>query len=98
MLSKFQWQELVDKVATMPVAQTRNIQRYFFSGASDIEPDKQGRVLIPQCLREYAGISKDVTIIGTGTRAEIWDTAKWKEFSESITCESLESAMEALGI
>lgn len=98
LLSESKWQEMIEKVASMPVSQTRNIQRYFFSGASDLEADKQGRVLIPQCLREYAGLTKEVTVIGTGTRAEIWDTAKWKAYNESLTGESLEGAMEALGI
>ncbi|MFI3326087.1 MAG: division/cell wall cluster transcriptional repressor MraZ [Clostridia bacterium] len=98
LLSESKWQEMVEKVAAMPVSQTRNIQRYFFSGASDIEPDKQGRILIPQTLREYAGLSKEITVIGTGTRAEIWDTAKWKTYNENLTGESLEGAMEALGI
>ncbi|MEG1426359.1 MAG: division/cell wall cluster transcriptional repressor MraZ, partial [Oscillospiraceae bacterium] len=75
-----------------------NVQRYFFSGASDVEPDKQGRILLPQALRDYAGLSKEITVIGTGTRAEIWDTDHWRAYNAAQTQESLESAMEALGI
>lgn len=97
-LSETQWQLLIDKISALPVAQAKNIQRYFFSGATDVEPDKQGRILLPQHLRDYAGLNKETTVIGTGTRAEIWDTSKWKEYNEGITQESLESVMEALGI
>lgn len=98
MLSEAQWQILIEKVASMPVAQARNVQRYFFSGAADVETDKQGRILLPQALRDYAGLTKEVTVIGTGTRAEIWDTDNWKAYNAAQTQESIESAMEALGI
>ena len=52
--------------------------RVFLSGASDEVPDKQGRVTIPPALREYAGLTKDCTVIGAGARVEIWDTAAWE--------------------
>ena len=68
----------MEKVSAIPMAQGKAIQRYFFSGAAEVEPDKQGRILIPQNLRDHAGLEKDVTVIGAATRAEIWDTARWK--------------------
>lgn len=98
MLSKNQWELMLEKVATMPVAEARNVQRYFFSGATDVETDKQGRILLPQTLRDYANITKEVTVIGTGSRAEIWDSERWRLYNEGLTQESIETAMGALGI
>jgi MraZ protein len=54
--------------------------RIFLSGASDEIPDKQGRVTIPQALRSYAGLGKELVVIGVGSRAEIWDSAAWSEY------------------
>jgi len=69
-----------------------------FAGAADVECDKQGRILLPQSLRDYAGLNKDVTVIGTGSRAEIWDAQAWMDYIEAQTQEGLIEAMEALGI
>jgi MraZ protein len=62
--------------------QGRDYLRMFLSGASQEIPDKQARVTIPPMLREYAGLDRDLTVIGAGTRAEIWDTATWNTYSE----------------
>jgi MraZ protein len=61
----------------------REYLRVFLSGAVEQKPDKQGRVLVPQMLRDYAHLSDDVVVIGVGTRAEIWDTAAWESYLES---------------
>jgi len=61
----------------------RDYMRVFLSGASDEVPDKQGRVTIPAALREYAGLSKDCTVIGTGARVEVWDSAARTAYLES---------------
>lgn len=58
----------------------REYLRIFLSGAVDQEPDKQGRVLVPQMLREYAGLGDDIVVIGVGTRAEIWDRQAWEQY------------------
>ena len=58
----------------------REYLRVFLSGAVDQDPDRQGRVLIPQMLREYANLGDDVVVIGVGTRAEIWNRASWQEY------------------
>ena len=63
------------------------------SPAREVEPDKQGRILIPQSLREHAGLEKDVTVIGAAVRAEIWDTARWNAYNESQTDEAIEASM-----
>ena len=81
-LSEEGWKRLQDKIVAMPMSKARQLQRFFFSGAAEVEPDKQGRILIPQPLRDYASIEKDVTFIGTGDRAEIWSTECWTRSEE----------------
>ena len=73
------WQRLEERYRGLINKEGRMLQRYFFSGAAELEPDKQGRVLIPQNLREFAGLDKEVVIIGASDRAEIWDKQKWDE-------------------
>ena len=58
----------------------RDFQRVFLSAASDEIPDKQGRVTIPQVLREYAGLARECTVIGAGSRVEVWDTEAWNAY------------------
>lgn len=60
--------------------ESRSFNRLFFSGACDVICDKQGRILIPDYLKSYAGIQEDVVIIGVSNRIEIWSKAKWSEF------------------
>lgn len=58
----------------------RDYLRVFLSGAVDQEPDKQGRVLVPQMLRDYAHLESDIVVIGVGTRAEIWNKQAWEDY------------------
>ena len=58
----------------------RDYLRVFLSGAVDQEPDKQGRILVPPMLRDYAGLADDIVVIGVGTRAEIWNRASWESY------------------
>ncbi len=95
-LSSEQWESFVEKLSALPMSQAKGIQRYFFSGAEEVEPDKQGRILIPQTLREHAGLEKDVTVIGTAVRAEIWDRQRWSEYNGSQTDEGIEEMMTQL--
>ncbi len=95
-LSAPEWATLQQKVSAMPVSKARGLQRFFFAGAAEVVPDKQGRILIPQPLREYAALQKDVTFLGAATRAEIWSTSKWAEFSSSLTQDSIAQAMDML--
>lgn len=95
--SMAEWQSLESKIRALPLSKARNLQRFFFSGAAELEADKQGRVLIPQNLRDYAGFAKDVMIIGASSRVEIWDWQKWNALCDSITPESVEQAMDELG-
>ena len=95
-LQQSEWEKLEEKIRQMPISKARTIQRFFFSGAAEVQPDKQGRILIPQPLREHASLNKEVTFIGTGNRVEIWDSAKWTSFNSSITEDSIEEAMDFL--
>lgn len=61
----------------------RDYIRVFLSGASDEIPDKQGRVSVPAHLRQYAGLTRECTVIGTGSRVEIWDTDAWNDYLAS---------------
>ena len=91
------WEVLEDNINQLPLSKSRNLQRFFFSSAADCVPDAQGRVLIPQNLREYAALQKEVTIIGVSGRVEIWNTARWKAINEELTPESIAEAREELG-
>lgn len=95
-LPEAEWKELEEKIHSMPISKARTLQRFFFSGAAEVETDKQGRVLIPQHLRDYAGLEKDITLIGTSSRVEIWNTDEWKKFNANLTEESIAAAMDLL--
>lgn len=92
-----EWSLLEEKIRALPLSKARNLQRFFFAGAADLAADKQGRVLIPQNLREYASLVKDVMIIGASNRVEIWDKRRWDDMCASITPESVAEAMDELG-
>ncbi|HEX2937674.1 MAG TPA: division/cell wall cluster transcriptional repressor MraZ [Ruminiclostridium sp.] len=92
-----EWKLLEEKISALPLSKARNLQRFFFAGAAELEADKQGRVLIPQSLRNYAALTKDAMIIGASNRVEIWDKAKWDEMCSSITPQSVAEAMDELG-
>ena len=82
--------------APLTSRQARDYIRVFLSGASDEVPDKQGRVTIPPGLREYAGLDREVTVIGAGDRAEIWDTAAWNTYLEEKESEFSSTDEEAI--
>lgn len=76
------FESVLEKVSQGPVTskETRDYQRALLSGANQEIPDKQHRVTIPATLRDYAGLDRDLTVIGAGTRAEIWDTTAWNSY------------------
>lgn len=90
------WQKILDKFNEMPLSQSVKM-RFLFANAAKCEPDKQGRFSLPQELRSYAGISENVTMIGMGTRAEIWDKDSYQKLEDKeLTPESLKQMMEEL--
>ena len=62
--------------------EARRFNRFFFSGAAELSFDRQGRVLIPSYLKDYAGIKRDVVLVGLSNRVEVWDKEGWKKFYE----------------
>jgi protein mraZ len=66
---------------SVSVKKVRDYQRMLAAGASDTAADKQGRVMVPPMLRRYAGLGKEIVIVGAITRIEIWDAARWEEYS-----------------
>ena len=78
-----QWRTLEEKIKELPTSQgdTRAFVRMFFSGAVEAELDKQGRVILPQHLREHARIDRDVYVIGVSTKVEIWAKEVWGEYA-----------------
>ena len=79
------WAKITDKLSSLPFTKkdARVFNRFFMSGATDVELDKQGRVNVAQPLIEYASLSKDCVVIGTGDRIEIWSQETWDCFFDS---------------
>ncbi|ENK1243442.1 division/cell wall cluster transcriptional repressor MraZ [Clostridium sporogenes] len=98
---KSQWEVLQKKLETLPLTNknARAFVRFFFSGAHELELDKQGRTLIPQNLLEYGQIEKEIVSIGVSNRIEIWSKEKWEEYNNSnIDYDSIAEQMSQLGI
>jgi MraZ protein len=98
---KAEWNRLEEKLKALPLTNkdARAFQRFFFSGAAEIEVDKQGRALIPQNLIEYALITKDIVTIGVSSRIEIWSKEKWASYNEqNIDYDEIAEKMSELGI
>ncbi len=83
--SQREFESIHEKMRQAPVTskQSRDFMRLFLSGANQETPDNQNRVMIPANLREYAGLDRELTVIGAGNRAEIWDTDAWNSYYES---------------
>lgn len=100
--SKQEWTNFEEKLKTLPLTNknARDFVRFFLSGATECEIDKQGRFLITSNLREYATLEKDAIIIGVGTRIEIWNREKWKSYNsdENISADEIAENMTMLGI
>ena len=100
--STTEWSNFQEKLKTLPLTNknARDFVRFFLSGAVECEIDKQGRFLIPNNLRMYATLEKEVMIIGVGTRIEIWNREQWKQYSsdENISADEIAENMTMLGI
>lgn len=93
------WQVFEENLAKLPPSkQSRQLVRFFSAGAASLEVDKQGRVLIPANLREFAGLSKDVVLIGVAGRIEIWDKTKYDETASYDDMEEIAEQMADLGL
>ncbi|NMB95656.1 MAG: division/cell wall cluster transcriptional repressor MraZ [Clostridiaceae bacterium] len=100
--SSEEWSNLEQKLKTLPFTDkdVRAFVRFFFAGATECELDKQGRILVPQNLRDYAKLEKDIYVIGVSTRVEIWEKNKWEEYcnGDSMSPENIAEKMAMLGI
>lgn len=95
--SMTEWEKYTDKLEQLPSTQAREIARFIYSGAAEVQPDGQGRVLIPAELLEYAGIQKSAVVVGCGRRAEIWAEEIWNERNGNAASDSLTELMINLG-
>ncbi len=96
--SETEWNNICDKLKAQPIGRSRDVQRFLFANAVTVEPDKQGRILIPANLRERAALTKDVVVIGVQNRAEIWDKARWDKMNDSLDAELIDQKMLELDI
>lgn len=91
------WARFTEKFESLPYTRTKAM-RPLFANAAKCEPDAQGRILLPQKLRAYAGLEKDVVVIGVSNRAEIWNAERWAALEEAeLNPENLAAVMEELG-
>ena len=99
---KTEWDSFESKLKQLPITSkdARAFVRVFFAGASECELDKQGRVTIPQNLREHGKIDKDIVIIGVSTRLEIWGKEEWENYNETsdLSYDDMAERMAQLGI
>lgn len=97
-----EWERVESKLRQLPINKkdARTFERFFFSGAVECEIDSQGRVLIPQNLREYAGIIEDVIIIGVSSRLEIWSKSNWENYNDvsKFTYEDIAEKLEDIDL
>jgi MraZ protein len=100
--TKKEWEKLAEKLANLPISQanSRAFARLMLAGAMDVEFDKQGRVVLPEYLRQFAGLKKSVVIAGLYTRLEIWDESAWKQYKAQTEAESgnIAERMAELGV
>lgn len=95
-----EWLSFAEKLYTLPMIdkEARQFTRFFLAGAAEVEVDKQGRILIPAVLREFADITKDAVLIGVGSRIEIWSKERWEGTVTYQDMEDISKHMIELGI
>ncbi len=91
-----EWEKLKEKLDSLPATKSRQIKRFMFANATDVQCDSQGRVLLSAPLREYAGIEKNTVIIGVGSYLEIWDEEAWLLERSKENVEDIAQMMEEL--
>ena len=93
-----EWQKITEKIGQLPLGQadTRSFNRFFLSGAVEVEVDKIGRILVPDFLKEFAKLGSKVVLAGIYNRVEIWDEKKWDEYKRRIETQADQLA-EKLG-
>jgi protein mraZ len=95
-----EWQVFAEKLRSLPMIdkEVRQFTRFFLAGAASVEVDKQGRILLPSVLRDFAGIIKDTVLIGVGSRIEIWSKDRWEGTVTYQDMDEISTHMVELGI
>lgn len=91
------WQKYVDKLNSIPEMRARYIRRFVYSSAVEASCDGQGRVVLPQGLREHAGLEKDVKIVGDGDHVEIWNADTWQAYMDGEGSEGMIDTLVEFG-
>ena len=94
------WKVFEGKLASLPLMseEARQFARFFLSGAQPVTVDKQGRILMPQDLRDFAGLEKNVVLAGMGGRIEIWSLERWQANNDSIDINAISKGVMNLGL
>lgn len=94
------WNAFEQKLTSLPLInkEARKFARFFLAGAAQVEVDKQGRILLPANLREFASLEKDVVLVGVGSRIEIWSRENWVNMDADSDMDDIAAAMEGLGL
>lgn len=84
LFGKSEWQKLAQKISALPLSRSnaRSFARMMLAGAMEISPDKLGRVLVPDYLKQFAGLEKKIVIAGVSSRLEVWDESRWENYKK----------------
>ena len=95
-----EWEKFEEQLRSLPLTNknARTFSRFFVAGATSCELDKQGRILVPGTLREFAGLEKDVVLTGNLNRIEVWSKEKWSENCDYDDMDSIAEGMQDMGI
>lgn len=95
-----EWQAFEEKLRSLPITnkEARQFARFFLAGAAEVEVDKQGRILVPNILREFAQINKDVVLIGVASRIEIWSKERFEGMASFEDMDEIAEHMAELGL
>lgn len=94
------WNAFEQKLTSLPLInkEARQFARFFLAGATQVEVDKQGRILLPENLRKAAELEKDVVLVGVGSRIEIWSRQRWEAVNADVDMDDITASMESLGL
>ncbi|MGI6088902.1 division/cell wall cluster transcriptional repressor MraZ [Bilifractor porci] len=94
------WKAFEEKLASLPLTSkdARTFTRFFVSGATPCELDRQGRILVPSTLREYAGLEKDVILAGNLDRIEIWSKSRWEKSNNYEDMDAIAKGLQEIGV
>ncbi len=95
------WERFIQKIEELPKISSepaRRLRRFYFGNSMTMEVDKQGRILIPAGLRDYASLTKDVVLVGVDDHAEIWDAETWNRYNDDMDINDMMSDLSGLNL